>query len=127
MVFFIAVTVLLLPGLAWLVLFRDRDQDLLEQLAEVIGVSIALTAIIALGLFLADWKLSTAGLVGIYAALVVVIVGSLAYRKLFPNQSVHSDSLISGQQPGQSSILPPRTSAYHHPGSIMPCLWESCA
>ena len=109
-VFFIAVTVLLLPGLAWLVLFRDRDQDPLEQLAGVIGISIALTALTALGFFIAGWKFSTAGLVGIYAVLAVVIVGSLAYRRLFPKDSILSDSAINEMQQGESRGLLPRSS-----------------
>lgn len=44
-----ALIVLLLPGFAWLVLFWERDQDFLEQVAGVIGSSISLTAITVLG------------------------------------------------------------------------------
>jgi hypothetical protein len=105
----IIVIVLLLPGLAWLVLFQDRDLDPLEQLAEAIGVSIAVTAIIALGFFLAEWKLSTTGLVGIYAALLVVIVGGLAYRKISPHQPIQSEIMVNGQQPGEFGVISTRT------------------
>ena len=103
-------TVLLLPGLAWLVLFRDQDQDPLEQLAGVIGVSIALTALTSLGFFFAGWKFSTAGLVGIYTILAAVIVGSLVYRRLSLSHSVFSNSTDDGMQLGEYSELPPRSS-----------------
>lgn len=109
-VFIVTATVLLLPGLAWLVLFRDQDQDPLEQLAGVIGVSIALTALTALGFFFAGLKFSTAGLVGIYSILAAIIVGSQVYRRIFPNQSVHSDSKVNGMPVGESGEPPLRSS-----------------
>lgn len=58
-------TLLIIPGLAWKGLFWDPDQEFFERLAEIIGVSISLTALGALVLFLLDWPLRSVGLAGL--------------------------------------------------------------
>ena len=96
-----ALIVLLLPGFAWLVLFWERDQDLLEQLAGVIGSSISLTAITVLGFYLAGWQISAPVFIGLYVALLIVVLGSLVVRFLFSGHSPQSNPPNdTGQQPG---------------------------
>lgn len=68
------VIVLFLPGVAWLALFWDADQDPLERLAQAIGVSIALTALGALVAFLLGWQISSAGLIALYGLLLLLAV-----------------------------------------------------
>ncbi len=72
------VIVLLLPGLAWLVLFREAKQDPFERLADVIGVSIALTALGALIAFLLDWQISSAFIITLYGLLALLVVWGIA-------------------------------------------------
>ena len=45
---FAGAMVLFLPGFAWLAFFWDPEQDTFERLAEVLGLSIAFSALIAL-------------------------------------------------------------------------------
>jgi hypothetical protein len=109
-----ATIVLLLPGFAWLVLFWERDQDPLEHLAGVIGTSVALTAIISLGFFLAGWEISAPVLVGIYMILLLVVLGGLAVRFLLSQDSRYSDSDNGIDQPVdfEKSTQPTRGTRY---------------
>lgn len=103
-----ALIVLLLPGFTWLVLFWERDQDFLEQLAGVIGSSISLTAITVLGFYLAGWQISAPVFVGLYVALLIVVLGSLVVRFLFPGHSPRSNPPNdAGQQPGLEGLPQP--------------------
>jgi hypothetical protein len=102
-----ALIVLLLPGIAWLVLFWEGEQDPLEQLAGVIGSSIALTAIIVLGFFLTGWEISASSLVGIYVMLFLVFIGGLAVRTLFRAQANKITPAGVGQQTGSEEGIPP--------------------
>ncbi|MCJ7695222.1 MAG: glycosyltransferase family 39 protein [Anaerolineaceae bacterium] len=52
MLIFLAGIALLLPGLCWWIWFGHRDNDPLEILGNIVGVSISITAIIALLFFL---------------------------------------------------------------------------
>ena len=61
--------VLFLPGLAWLALFWDPDQDTFERLAEVLGLSISLTAVLALFAYLLNWQLTSTFIIAIYVLL----------------------------------------------------------
>lgn len=63
--------VLILPGLAWLAFFLDADQDPFERLAEVLGISISATAVVALFAYLLGWHLGSAAVVGIYLVLLL--------------------------------------------------------
>lgn len=65
------VLVLCLPGLAWLAFFWDPEQDTFERLAEAIGLSVALSALIALLAAMIGLQL-TPGLV----ALVYILFAS---------------------------------------------------
>jgi hypothetical protein len=71
-----ALFILLLPGLAWLVWF-ERKGDFTSRLADVIGLSLALPAIIGLGTFLFGWRFSGMGVVWVYGLVGLIIVVSL--------------------------------------------------
>ena len=61
--------VLFLPGFAWLALFWDPDQDTFERLAEVLGLSISMTAVLALLAYLLNWQLTSTFIIVIYVLL----------------------------------------------------------
>ena len=62
--------VLFLPGIAWQSLFWDPDQDIFEKLVEAIGVSISLTALVALFLYVIGWQISSGALIVGYLLFV---------------------------------------------------------
>ena len=65
------VIVLFLPGFAWLAFFWEDDQDAFERLAEALGISIALTAVVALAAFLLDLQVTAALLITSYLLLLL--------------------------------------------------------
>ena len=69
--------VLLLPGIAWQALFWDPDQDIFERLAEAIGVSISLTALVALCSYIFGFRIPSAALIVIFMLLVPLAVWSI--------------------------------------------------
>jgi hypothetical protein len=71
------VLVLLLPGLAWMALFWDPDLDAFERLAEVLGIGIATTAVLALVTFLVGGQLGSSSLILIYLILAVPAIWTL--------------------------------------------------
>lgn len=71
---------LLLPGLAWMAWFPGDNTDILERLSEATGLSIALTALVALAGFLGGWQFSASWLVFAYGLLGVLALGGLIFR-----------------------------------------------
>ena len=69
--------VLLLPGIAWQALFWDPDQDFFERLAEAVGLSISLTALVALSTYIFGYQIQSAVLIVIYLLLVPLAVWSI--------------------------------------------------
>ena len=67
---FAGVVVLFLPGFAWQALFWGSDQDAFERLAESIGVSISITALLALLVYLLGWQITSSALIVFYLLLV---------------------------------------------------------
>jgi hypothetical protein len=82
------VIVLFLPGLAWQALFRDAEQDLFERLAEALGVSISITALLALLAYLLNWSITSPVLILVYMLLVPPAIWSLRqwWRDSQPNK-----------------------------------------
>lgn len=71
----LAFLALLLPGLAWYAWLGRRNQDPLVSLAQVIGVSLALIALLAQLFFLLRWTLSAAAillLLAVFALLALI-------------------------------------------------------
>ncbi len=53
---FAGLIVLFLPGLAWQALFWDPEQDTFERMAEAMGLSISITALLALLAYIFGWQ-----------------------------------------------------------------------
>ena len=66
-------------GLAWLAFFGDPEQDTFERLAEAIGVSISITALLALLAFIFSWQVSSIALVVFYLLLVPPAIWALRH------------------------------------------------
>ena len=65
------VIVLFLPGLAWMAFFWDPEQDTFERLAEALGLSIALSALIALVAYLIGLQISAVFVILLYGLMAV--------------------------------------------------------
>lgn len=76
----LAVVVLFLPGAVWVVWRHPADQDGLEQLAEALGLSIALTALGGLLFFILGERLSGGDLRVAYAGLGIAFAGGVVWR-----------------------------------------------
>lgn len=72
--FFSAVLVLIVPGWAWLSIFPSQGSDLLERLAEAAGVSMAISAALALVAFLLGGRLTSLFIAGGYGLCLLLIV-----------------------------------------------------
>lgn len=91
---------LFLPGMAWLAWSEDPEKEPLERLAEAAGLSVALTALAALGLFLAGLRLSGAILVVIYGLMALLaIAGLIRSHKIRPQARTVSVSSPVGEIP----------------------------
>ncbi|WP_299030340.1 hypothetical protein [uncultured Thermanaerothrix sp.] len=75
-----ALGVLGVPGAVWVAWRASSDQDGLEQLAEAVGLSVALTALGGLLLFTLGVPLTTGDLRVAYAVLALLALGGLAWR-----------------------------------------------
>jgi hypothetical protein len=69
-----AAIVLCLPGITWLSWGADPHKDLIEQLADAVGLSIALTSLAALGLFLAGLSLPGTAVILIFGLLALAAI-----------------------------------------------------
>jgi small basic protein len=88
--------VLCLPGITWWAWFPEKEKDILEFIAEVSSLSIAITALVTLGLFLFDVRLSPAAVGIIYSLLGVLAAAGLVYKRV---NSKTTDGV--GQSPGE--------------------------
>jgi len=80
----LAVLVLILPGICWWV-WQGRDDDPLESLALILGVSISLSAVLALLLYLIKLPISLVGLMSYYLICLGLIAwGVLRKRDIKP-------------------------------------------
>jgi hypothetical protein len=70
------VIVLILPGLALSLVLKKQNKDVLELLADSLGLSIALTALIALWAFIISWRFTSISVLFVYllAGLVTLII-----------------------------------------------------
>ncbi|MGB9799378.1 MAG: hypothetical protein ACPLUL_04700 [Thermanaerothrix sp.] len=76
----LAIVVLFLPGAVWVVWRQPTDQDGLEQLAEALGLSVALTALGGLLFFILGERLTGGDLRVAYAVLGIACAGGVAWR-----------------------------------------------
>ena len=81
--------VLLLPGLAWMAWFPDYDKEFLERLSEAIGLSIALTALVALAGYLGGWHFSSAWLLFLYGLIGMLALSGLIFQARLPGRDLN--------------------------------------
>ena len=74
--------VLCLPGIAWWAWFPEKDKDILECIAEISGLSIAITALVMLGFFLLDVRLYPVAVGIIYSLLGVLAVAGVVHKRV---------------------------------------------
>ena len=74
--------VLFLPGIAWFAWFPEESEEFTSVLAEVIGLSIAFSALTALAFFLFGWTFSVGLLVIIYTLLGLLTIAGFVRRTL---------------------------------------------
>lgn len=73
-----AALVLFLPGLAWQAWLSPDERDPLERLADALGISVGLTALVGLAAFLLGLHFTAGWLIGLYTAFLLTwVVGSL--------------------------------------------------
>jgi hypothetical protein len=98
---FAGVIVLFLPGFAWQALFWDSDQDAFERLAESIGVSISITALLALLSFILGWQITSNAVIVFYLLMVPPAVWSLRrwWRESRQREKTSGDSEDNATQP----------------------------
>ena len=75
----IAILVLIPPGLAWMLLFKNDQRDLVEGLADSIGLSVSIIAILAMVFFFLGWQIS--GLLVVFLIVVLVLSALILFGK----------------------------------------------
>jgi hypothetical protein len=80
---------LLLPGLAWLAWIPGGNKDILERLSEATGLSIALTALVALAGFLGGWHFSSSWLIFAYGLIGALALAGLIFRARLPSNGLN--------------------------------------
>ena len=87
--FGIALIVLFLPGMVWVAWTQTSDKDIVEQLADAAGISVALIAIVGLIFYLGSWQFNGLILFLIFAiALLAFLAALLRRRDIFPRKQV---------------------------------------
>lgn len=76
-----AAIVLGLPGIAWQAWFRDKDESLGSSLIDATGLSISLSALLALAAFLLGWPISSVAITALY--LVMGVLAGLGLIRLW--------------------------------------------
>lgn len=69
----VAILILCLPGLVWLLLVKKNHHDILEKVADTIGLSISMMAILAMIFFYAGLRFSGI-LIGVFIIILAAIV-----------------------------------------------------
>ncbi len=72
--------VLALPGLAWQAWFPRRDNDFLQGLGDAVGLSVAITALLALAAFLLKVRLFGTAVAGFYLLLAAATIAGCLWR-----------------------------------------------
>jgi hypothetical protein len=67
-----AILVLTLPGLVWILSFKNNGQDVAERLGDIIGLSISCLAILGMIFFFLGWRFSAGLIVVLYVVLALV-------------------------------------------------------
>ncbi len=76
----IALIVLFLPGMVWVAWTQSDDKDMVEQLADAAGISVALIAIVGLIFYLEDWQFNGLILFLFFAIALLAFLAALLKR-----------------------------------------------
>lgn len=90
-----ALLVLVLPGYALLAWRPEPQKDLLQRLALALGLSLALTALLALTFFEFHWPLSGRGVLVFYAVLGVTALAGWLVNRPFPRPDSRAIALVA--------------------------------
>jgi hypothetical protein len=69
----VAAQVLFLPGLVWVLFFRNDHRNIVERLADIQGLSISIMAILAMLFFFLKWRFSGGFLVILFCLLILTV------------------------------------------------------
>ncbi|MBE0686430.1 MAG: hypothetical protein IH585_10555, partial [Anaerolineaceae bacterium] len=67
-----AILVLTIPGLVWILFFKNDGRDLVERLGDIIGLSISSMAILGMIFFFLGWRFSSGLIVVLFVVLALV-------------------------------------------------------
>lgn len=119
---FTGVMVLFLPGLAWLVLFWDPEQDAFERLGDILGISISATSIFALYVYLVGWQVSSITLLVLYCLLIPPAVWGIRRWWLDRSSRAQWGVHVAGY-PGSGQVFSRSATSWRSaPLTWMPCL-----
>ncbi|MEW6649330.1 MAG: hypothetical protein AB1453_03975 [Chloroflexota bacterium] len=114
--------VLLLPGAALLVWLPRRAADWLENLADAVGLSLSLSALIALAAFLLDARFSPLALVGVYGfCLLALALGALL--RLPAGASRPTLRGLAGVLPGAAGLAGALWWRWHQASGLLVPAW----
>jgi hypothetical protein len=88
-----AILVLTLPGLVWILCFKNDGRDIAERLGDMIGLSISSMAILAMSFFFLGWRFS-GGLIVVLIVIMAIIALYLLIKHQAQFQRVHLRWLI---------------------------------
>jgi len=120
-----ALAVLFVPGAIWVVWRTPVGQDVLEQLAEALGLSVALTALGGLLLFTAQTSLTAGDLRAGYAALALVALGGLGWRRGQMGRRISLRSVMGGLVGGVVLVAVVLWRFYQARGMVFPAWVDS--
>lgn len=77
----IAILVLTLPGLVWILCFKNDGRDVGERLGDIVGLSISSLAILGMIFFFLDWRFSAGLIVVLFVVLAIITLNLLLKRR----------------------------------------------
>lgn len=77
----VTILVLLVPGLAWLISFKKDDRDLAERLADALGISVSLLALLSMVFFFMKIELLSFFLVVLFGFLAGYLIRQVYAKK----------------------------------------------
>lgn len=96
-VLLVGILVLFLPGYAWLAFFWDAEQDIFERLAEAMGVSISITALMALLASLFNLTITALVVILFYLLLIPIAVWGFIRRRNLRRLEEQTDQVEDDQ------------------------------
>jgi hypothetical protein len=97
--------VLCLPGIAWWAWFPEKEKDILEIIAEISGLSVAISALVVLWMFLLGWEFKSL-VVGLIYALLGALAAAGVVRMLLRSRRTDSAAGVNHAN-GQRAVESP--------------------